>query len=104
MMSIAIGTMGLSLNDFMDLTPFQFSEIYNRWRKKKEEEEKESWDRTRYLAFAAVLPHLKREIEHTPQSVFPLPWDKKSPQAPPAPPSTRRRFEELKKKWFRKDV
>jgi hypothetical protein len=43
-----------------------------------------------------VIPHLDRKKRNTPQTVFPLPWDKK-PE--PEKPSTRERFEELKRKW-----
>lgn len=95
-MATGIGAMGLSLDDFLDLTPSQFLKVLTAWSEHEEVKEKSSWERARYMAYAMVIPHLDRKKRNTPQTVFPLPWDKK-PQ--PAKPSTRERFEELKRKW-----
>lgn len=89
--------MGLSRNDFLDLTPFQFSEIVRNHYKTQEEKEKAKWERARYIAFAAVMPYLDSKKRNTPQSVFPMPWDVKRESK--VLPSTRERFEELKNKW-----
>jgi hypothetical protein len=92
----AVGVMGLSLDDFLDLTPSQFIDILIEWSKHEEEKYKSQWEQTRFLGYITVLPHLEKNKKHSPQSLFPMPWDKK-PEQPK--PSTRERFEEVKRKW-----
>jgi hypothetical protein len=96
MMATGVGAMGLSLDDFLDLAPSQFLRIMKEWSDHEEVKEKSRWEQSRYMAFAMVSPYLEKKKRHTPQSVFPLPWDKKPA---PAKPSTRERFEEVKRKW-----
>jgi hypothetical protein len=97
MMVVALG-MGLSRNDFMDLTPFQFCEVLKEKQKTIEEKEKSKWERARYIAFAAVMPYLDPKKTNTPQTVFPVPWDPAA-TVRKVKPSTRERFDELKEKW-----
>jgi hypothetical protein len=96
MLAFGVGVMGLSLDDFLDLTPFQFTRMIKAWGEQNELREKVRWEQARYLAYAMVIPHLDSKKPNTPQSVFPLPWDKK-PE--PAKQSSKERFEELKRKW-----
>jgi hypothetical protein len=92
----AVGVMGLSLDDFLDLTPSQFIDILIEWSKHEEEKYKNEWEQTRLILYVTALPHLKDPEKHTLQSLFPMRWDKKPVQPKP---STRERFEEVKRKW-----
>jgi hypothetical protein len=40
-------------------------------------DKKDEWERMRTLAYFSVLPHLKKGANMSPQSLFPLPWDKR---------------------------
>lgn len=40
-------------------------------------DKRDDWERTRAAATISVMPHVKKGAKITPQSLMPLPWDKK---------------------------
>ena len=77
LMGIAIGKIGMSLNDFKRLDSYEFAAIFNSYMEKQESEYKASWEQTRSLAYCIVKPYLKKEFQNkSSHDLYPLPWDK----------------------------
>ena len=70
----------MSRDDFMALTPAEFSEVATRWNEAEEARERAAWRRTRRLAAIIIRPHIKRAIPE--EALIPLPGDKKKDPAP----------------------
>ncbi len=101
MLGIAVGCVGLSLDDFCRLNFEEFESICKSWREMNERQERDNWERTRILAAICIQPHIKKKI--TPRQLLPLPWDrtgnKQKSEAPILSREEQRaRFEELKNK------
>ncbi|MGQ1889129.1 hypothetical protein ACT29H_01675 [Thermophagus sp. OGC60D27] len=94
---IAIGQMGLGLDTFLNMTPFEFAEAWQLWVKNKEHEERLAWERTRMQVFWTICPPQKKQI--TPYDINRFPWEREIKTPHDAPMSTQERFEMLKKKW-----
>ena len=73
LVGIALGVLGMSLEDFDRLTPAEFNAVYDKWSKGEESRRKEEWERARLVATILVSPHVKNKV--TPQRLMPLPWD-----------------------------
>lgn len=76
MLGIAVGCIGLSLDEFCALEFDEFESICEAWRKMSEQQNREAWERTRILATICIQPHIKKKI--TPKQLIPLPWDKRT--------------------------
>lgn len=74
MQGIAIGRMGMSREDFLLLTPAEFSEAAERWNAMEEARERNEWLRVRRLAAILIRPHVKHAIPE--EKLIPLPGDK----------------------------
>lgn len=103
-MGIALGCIGLSLDDFFALTPEEFCSVCKAWQETRDALYRDSWERTRTHATILVQPHTKKQI--TARQLLPLPWDKvatRKGQDTEAPKETmeqrKARFEELKKRF-----
>ncbi len=94
---MALGRMGMRLDDLRRLTVEEFEEVVRQWMEREETKYRDEWERMRLLATIGVMPHTKKHI--TPHGLLPLPWDTKRSRAPkkqvPAidRESQRRRFE-----------
>jgi hypothetical protein len=91
---IAVGQMGLALEDFLRLTPFEFSATYKHWLKHNEHQERMEWERARWSVFKAMTPPNKKQI--TMLDLIEFPWEKEIVKKTQ---SSKERFEQLKKKW-----
>lgn len=58
------------------MTLGEYLMAYQGYRQRCEAEYRERWERTRWLATVIVSWQLKGS--HTPQEVFPLPWDEEA--------------------------
>ena len=101
LLGVAVGCIGLSLEEFGKLYFEEFESICKAWREKNEAQEREAWERTRILAAICIQPHVKKKI--TPRQLIPLPWDKEQRKSPKGKPELtaeqqKARFEELKRK------
>jgi hypothetical protein len=84
----------MSLDDFLAISPSEFSEIYASWLKLQETKEQNDWNRARWIVFKTLCPPDKKSI-----NIFDIErfaWD---PKAPVTEKSTRERFDELTKKY-----
>lgn len=100
---MALGRMGMRLDDLRRLTVGEFEEVVRQWMAKEEAKYHDEWERMRLLATISVMPHTKKRV--TPHGLLPLPWDTKGParskrkQTPAMDKeSQRRRFEYLIKR------
>ncbi len=70
---MAVGEIGMSLDDFDRLTPAEFEAIFRRWASGQERADRAGWEQTRAQVLAALAPYTDRRL--TPHDVLPLPWD-----------------------------
>lgn len=101
MLGVAVGCIGISLEEFCTYYYEEFESIYNAWKEMGDAQERQAWERTRILAAICIQPHVKKKI--VPRQLIPLPWDsKKQKPRPEGPELTREelkaRFDELKKR------
>jgi hypothetical protein len=87
--------LGISLDDFLDLSPSEFSEAYESWLEVEKIRDRNEWDRARWTVFKTLCPPEKKRI--TIFDIESFEWDPKM-AVKKAPPSTKERFEEMKKK------
>ena len=98
---MAIGCIGMPLEEFCSLYFEEFENICNAWIEMHEAQAREEWERTRILAAICIQPHIKKKI--TPKQLLPLPWDSNHRKPQPEKPQLskeelRARFENLKKR------
>ena len=53
---MAVGRMGLSVQEFATLTPAEFDSIYNEWRDGKDFEARGEWERCRWICYCRSAP------------------------------------------------
>lgn len=71
---MAVGCIGMSVDDFCELTPDEFTAIHSKWEEREDNLLRGSWERMRLLAAVSVSPYSKKSV--TPTALIPLPWDK----------------------------
>lgn len=59
-MAFAIGVMGLGLNDFLDLTPFDFIKAKCKYLEYQRDLQKERWEIARWQVFRSTCPPTAR--------------------------------------------
>ena len=67
---MALGSMGMNLEDFDSLTPTEFDASYNHFERTRIHEK---WDQVRFLATASLSPWSKKSLKAT--DVVRFPWD-----------------------------
>lgn len=80
-----VGVVGLSLADFLLLTPREAEAVCSAHREAEEMRDRGAWERSRLVAYSAVSPYLGKKGAKSPEKWLPLPWDRKR-NPPPAPP------------------
>lgn len=98
LMGLAMGCVGMCLNDFCRLTPSEFAAVFDAWQQKETYGERRQWEQARFLACSLLKPHCKRNLELT--DVCRFSWDARPAAGEvEAAPSTRERFEEIRALW-----
>jgi hypothetical protein len=90
----------MSLSDFDSLTSLEAEAIINRHILNKEEQYKTDWERARFIACNALLPHVKKRLK--PTDVCKFPWEKANNREDLSleeKEAVRKRGQELAKKW-----
>lgn len=67
----------LSPREFARLTPEEWEAIASMQIKHTNQIHRTSWEQTRSVMYAAILPHLQQRLHA--QELFPLPWDEDTP-------------------------
>jgi hypothetical protein len=90
---------GLSLGDYLDMTPAQFAKAYEKFiektQKDREFTELVNWQVARWQVWRTLCPPPGEELSVV--DLLELPGDR--PEAKAGNKSTKKRFEELAKKW-----
>jgi len=76
LLGIAMGCIGMSLQDFDQCTPLEFEKIYEKWQKKQQKKMQNSWEQTRQLAMCMLQPYAQRALKEEDVMIFA--WDKKN--------------------------
>jgi hypothetical protein len=96
MLAYGIGVIGLSIADWSELSPDEFSEVCKAFTTAEEQHYQSEWERMRLLATMTIQPHVKSRL--TAEKLLPLPWDKPKKKAPGQvvnKEDARKRFEAL---------
>lgn len=100
MESFACGQIGLSLNDFYDMTPRQFFNISKGYKKQQTRIERLSWEQTRAVMYAIHLsiPKDPKKGKKTVslQEFLPFDWEQEKEVKKE---NTTEEIEKLHKKW-----
>ena len=75
-MGIAMGCIGMSLDDFCRCTPLEFEAIAAEYNNREQHYHQTGWEQTRFLALASLQPHTTHTLR--PNDIMPLPWDYKT--------------------------
>ena len=98
LVGIAVGQIGLSLNDFLLLTEPEFEAIYKNWKNKFKQQEHEAWEIARWQAFRIACPPKPSPTGKISLYDFiKFPWEEEPKKEAPA--STQERFRALTQKW-----
>lgn len=96
-----MGRVGMSREDFLQLTPEEFEAVLAQYARLREEQMHAGWEQARMIAFAAVAPHTSRL--RGPEDLVRFPWEEAATDRPKAPRMTieerRRLMDELSAKW-----
>lgn len=67
--------MGMCLDDFMRLTPEEFTAVHSSWLERQTHSYRTGMEMMRLHACMCIQPHLKKRL--TPQQLLPFDWDGK---------------------------
>lgn len=74
LMGIAMGCIGMSMQDFCQCTPSEFMSIYKAWIKSREQTERNAWERARISCLCSLQPYSKKRLKAT--DIMEFPWEK----------------------------
>jgi hypothetical protein len=89
---LALGEIGLEIDQFYYLTPREFYNLLRGYRKKEFDKEKIQWDRVRLQIYYSVLPYSK-DKKLSPMDVLTFPWEEQAHAR--RKPKTRAELEQL---------
>ena len=72
-MGVAIGCIGMSLDDFLRCYVDEFRAICAAWSRMRDGDSRDSWERMRISASIGISPHVSESL--SPAELLPLPWD-----------------------------
>ena len=64
-MGLAMGCVGMCLNDFCRLTPSEFTAVFEAWQQQETYAERRGWEQARFLACSILKPYSKKSLELT---------------------------------------
>lgn len=88
----------MSEDQFWDATPKFFWFRVKGYYERIEFEERQAWERTRYLAWAVLSPHVKKGTNWKPQSLFQFEDEKEAQQIDFNSAAIKARIREMTKK------
>ena len=80
---IALGRMGMHVNDFYELTPRQFSNKLKGFTESENFKDRAAWERMRFSTTALINIQLEKKDKIRPEQLCKFEWD--SEKAKPAP-------------------
>lgn len=79
LLGMAVGRIGMSVDDFCRCTPLEFSAIAQGWNEGEQQRERSAWERTRLLCTTMLQPYSRRRLD--PQDVMRFAWDREMQNA-----------------------
>ena len=74
LMGIALGCIGMSMQDFERCTPSEFKATFDAWNRGRERLERSEWERVRMSCLCALQPYSKKKLNAT--DIMKFPWEK----------------------------
>lgn len=72
---MAVGCIGMTVDDFCQCTPSEFQAVYESWNDAEQRKERAAWERARLQCTCMLQPYSKRKLE--PRDVFRFEWEDK---------------------------
>lgn len=76
LLGIAMGCMGMSMDDFCRCTPSEFNEAYEAWGECQERLERGAWERMRMQCLCSLQPYSSKKLRA--EDLMRFPWEVKS--------------------------
>ena len=70
---MAVGRIGMSIDDFCRCTPLEFSAIAEGWSEGEQHRERAAWERARLQCTCMLQPYSKKKLK--PRDVLQFAWD-----------------------------
>ena len=77
MLGVAVGEIGLGVEEFYNLTFEEFAEITAAYFKKEERVYKNGWEQARFVAYYSLVPHQGKNKRLKLTDVVRFEWEKK---------------------------
>lgn len=75
MESIGLGELGMTVGELYDMTPRQFYNKREGFRRIVEHETQTKWETSRWMAAVVIAPHTKKTMK--PRDLITFPWENK---------------------------
>ena len=75
---MAVGAIGMSVDDFCRCTPAEFRSVADAWHRAEEHRERSGWERTRMQCLYMLQPYSRHGL--SPRDVMRFPWDEEESQ------------------------
>lgn len=92
---MAIGVIGLSLDDACGLTLEEFNAVYDEWNTLETARYRAGWEQARFMAHCALMPNAKKRF--LPTDLVQFDWDIETKTE--AKPATRSDFDRILKRF-----
>lgn len=73
---MAVGEIGLSVDEFYDLTFDDFGHVLDGYYKKLNRDYRNGWEQSRFVAYHLLLPHQKKGKSFKPKDIITFEWEK----------------------------
>lgn len=94
-MSIALGCVGMNLDDFCRCTPFEFKGIYDEWFNRTKDAIRREWEIGRMISLNVLAPYSKKSLK--PTDICRFSWDDEDTSVPKGT-SSYERMKEVEKR------
>ena len=78
-MGIALGCIGMSMQDFERCTPSEFKATFDAWNGLQERIERSEWERVRMSCLCTLQPYSKKKLQAS--DIMEFPWEKQKTKA-----------------------
>ena len=75
LLGIAMGCIGMSMDDFFRCTPSEFYAAYEAWNEMQTSRERGRWERIRMQCLCSMQPYSKSKL--TPQDIMRFSWEER---------------------------
>lgn len=80
LLGIAMGCMGMSMDDFCRCTPSEFNEAYEAWGECQERLERGAWERMRTQCLCSLQPYSSKKLRA--EDLMRFPWEEEQKKSP----------------------